>query len=150
MATVLQRKFVDDEPCVYFDEESWHDLDRSEVRRNRGGLWQRGGYESYTADDEWETLEGSESQRLEAEYQRLVKAGEVEDIDTFLDRPRWIPVSEELPDDGECVLWFNSSWSSPMLVAKRDGESLDWGGDLCHTLRGFTHWMPLPEPPQVN
>jgi hypothetical protein len=60
---------------------------------------------------------------------------------------RWIPVGERLPEDGVWVLWFNKSWSCQLVVAKRDGESLDWGGDLCGTLHGFTHWMPLPEPP---
>ena len=59
----------------------------------------------------------------------------------------WIPVKARLPEDGVWVLWFNKSWSCQLVVAKRDGESLDWGGDLCGTLHGFTHWMPLPEPP---
>lgn len=63
---------------------------------------------------------------------------------------QWIPVEERLPEDGVWVLWFSKSWSQPPVVAKRDGESLDWGGDLCCTLRGFTHWMPLPEPPEVR
>ena len=62
----------------------------------------------------------------------------------------WIPVSEQLPEGGVWVLWFNKSWSQPAVVAKRDGESLDWGGDLNCTLRGFTHWMPLPQPPEVT
>ena len=60
---------------------------------------------------------------------------------------RWIPVGERLPEDGVAVLWFNKSWIWQLVVAKRDGESLDWGGDLSVTLHGFTHWMPLPEPP---
>lgn len=60
---------------------------------------------------------------------------------------QWIPVEERMPEDGESVLWFNRSWSCPLVVAKRDGESLDWGGDLCGTMDGFTHWMPLPELP---
>jgi hypothetical protein len=60
---------------------------------------------------------------------------------------QWILVQERLPEDGVWVLWFNKSWSCQLVVAKRDGESLDWGGDLCGTLKGFTHWMPLPHPP---
>ena len=59
----------------------------------------------------------------------------------------WVPVAARLPDDGVWVLWFNKSWNCQLVVAKRDGESLDWGGDLCHALSGFTHWMPLPETP---
>ena len=62
--------------------------------------------------------------------------------------PVWIPVEERLPEDGDWVLWFNKSWGCPVVVAKRDNDSLDWGGDFCHTLHGFTHWMTLPpEPP---
>ena len=61
--------------------------------------------------------------------------------------PQWIPVGERLPEDGVAVLWFNKRWTWQLVVAKRDGESLDWGGDLSGTLHGFTHWMPLPEPP---
>ena len=64
--------------------------------------------------------------------------------------PSWIPVSERLPEDGVWVLWFNKSWSCQLVVAKRDGESLDWGGDLAGPLHGFTHWMPLPSPPEVT
>lgn len=63
--------------------------------------------------------------------------------------PRWVSVSERLPEDGVAVLWFNKSWIWQLVVAKRDGESLDWGGDLSVTLHGFTHWMPLPEPPEA-
>lgn len=79
----------------------------------------------------------------------------IDELEDALDAARskaaeWIPVSERLPEDGEWVLWFNQSWSQPTVVAKRDGESLDWGGDLNCALSGFTHWMPLPEPPQVT
>jgi hypothetical protein len=63
--------------------------------------------------------------------------------------PRWISVEERLPEDGEWVLWFNKSWDCPIVVARRDGKSLDWGGDLYWTLHGFTHWMTLPEPPRL-
>lgn len=62
----------------------------------------------------------------------------------------WVSVSERLPEDGVAVLWFNKSWMWQLVVAKRNGESLDWGGDLSVTLHGFTHWMPLPEPPEVE
>ena len=53
--------------------------------------------------------------------------------------PRWIPVSERLPDD--CY--------EPVLT-------IDGDGDMCTrrrhkyswAIRGVTHWMPLPEPPK--
>jgi hypothetical protein len=71
-----------------------------------------------------------------------------DEIERLRNERRWIPVSERLPEEGEWVLWFNKSWDCPIVVARRDGKSLDWGGDLCWTLHGFTHWMPLPEPPE--
>lgn len=61
---------------------------------------------------------------------------------------RWIPVSERLPEDGE-VVWL---W---------DGNNLGMGYYLVLTrqfmdrdtpLRQIkpTHWMPLPNPPEVE
>ena len=61
---------------------------------------------------------------------------------------RWIPVSERLPEDGE-VVWL---W---------DGNNLGMGYYLvlsgCFMDRDTplrrikpTHWMPLPEPPEVK
>lgn len=66
-------------------------------------------------------------------------------------KPVWVLAKERLPDDGVWVLWHNpdKSWC-PILVAKRDGKSLDWGGDLSMPAEGWTHWMNLPEPPIIN
>lgn len=143
MTPVLRNHYVEDEPCIYFDDESWHDSDRMKVRRNPGGLWQRGGYDSYMADDEWESLEGSDSRRLENEYQRLVKAGEIEDIDLLPERPRWIPVTERLPEEDVRVLVFDKAFGREMgTYYATDG----WVGDGIAMLDP-SHWMPLPEPP---
>ena len=153
MKPVLVRKFIEDEPRIYFDEESWHNSDRSEVRRSRGGLWQRGGYDSYMADDEWETLEGSDSTRLEAEYQRLVKAGEVEDIDAIQDRPQWIPVDERLPEVDEHVLacWVpRKDGMACAVIRTLNGKCVWTPGDQWTQCDAPTHWMPLPEPPEVK
>jgi hypothetical protein len=73
-----------------------------------------------------------------------------DEIERLRNERRWIPVSERLPEDGKWVLWFNKSWDCPIVVARRDDKSLDWGGDLCGTLHGFTHWQPLAEPPEVK
>jgi hypothetical protein len=66
-------------------------------------------------------------------------------------RPEWIPVKERLPDQGVPVLWCDptdSVW--PTFVGKRDGKSIDWGGDLAIPLQQVMHWMNLPEPPAVR
>lgn len=65
-------------------------------------------------------------------------------------RPEWIPVNERLPDDGVAVLWCDPSdnlW--PTFVGKRDGKSINWGGDLAISIEGRMHWMHLPDPPVI-
>ena len=70
-------------------------------------------------------------------------------IDKDINVPsKWIPVTEQLPDDGGCVLialrwgyvdmgWYDKQferWTSEFVNRYEDGE--------------ITHWMPLPEPPK--
>lgn len=80
--------------------------------------------------------------------------------------PKWIPVSDRLPEAGVVVmveveyLEFSSS-ENPGLVNKRTidlGEFVDGsGGGRIETFAGphgetpdnITHWMPLPEPPNT-
>lgn len=56
-------------------------------------------------------------------------------------KPKWIPVTERLPDDMKRVL----------VYSKIQGIRTDF---LCHYGSGWyrttlvTHWMPLPEPPK--
>ena len=79
--------------------------------------------------------------------------------------PKWIPVTERLPDkDGRflaCRLIFNNPWVDVLSFAK-DGRKVDeydfadqwntvwyfydseYGFIVCNSV---THWMPLPEPP---
>jgi hypothetical protein len=63
--------------------------------------------------------------------------------------PRWIPVTERLPDEGVEVLWYSShDRFARWATGKRDGGLVDWGGDLESEIEGWlTHWMPLPAPP---
>ena len=69
--------------------------------------------------------------------------------------PRWIPVSERLPEEGVVVLAY--------LPKQADVESGVYAAMLSklQTLKGTfstsfgfgfeaTHWMPLPEPPEVK
>jgi hypothetical protein len=67
------------------------------------------------------------------------------------DLPHWIPVSERLPEELTTVLVFHPDApfapSGIDLASQMDGDS--WmlsDGRLAKP----THWMPLPEPPEVS
>ena len=60
--------------------------------------------------------------------------------------PVWIPVSEQMPDEDQCVLAYTDYG---MHVASVN-EYQEWGpnhGDGWD-FPTVTHWMPLPAPPQ--
>lgn len=61
--------------------------------------------------------------------------------------PRWIPVSERLPEDDSVVLAFMPEGSELKPEVREmyfsDGE---WMNDRGHWPE-VTHWMPMPEPP---
>ena len=61
--------------------------------------------------------------------------------------PRWIPVTERLPERGERVLCYCRANIYEVMKMRTDG---DWVYDTNHVyMHSFvTHWMPLPEPPK--
>jgi hypothetical protein len=60
---------------------------------------------------------------------------------------RWIPVSERLPKDGENIIAFFTILGEvgEATFNKRDG----WFYTE-HGAWAASHWMPLPEPPEVK
>ena len=67
-----------------------------------------------------------------------------------LERTRWIPVSERLPEK-------NDQWvlclcvSGAIEVLKFDYTMWNWDAQYpgrCYMENYVTHWMPLPEPPK--
>lgn len=72
-----------------------------------------------------------------------------------LERTRWIPCSERLPEDGQDVLrWYqyfrygnyNRLWQTYGIGFQYNGN---WGGEVSSGRdTKVLFWMPLPEPPK--
>ena len=76
-----------------------------------------------------------------------------------LERSRWIPVEERLPEELKPVLFavyprdkqlYNKYGKIIYLAWRENGEWLDWEGERVSDVFIVTHWMPLPEPPGVE
>ena len=58
--------------------------------------------------------------------------------------PRWIPVTERLPEPGEWVLAWSNGYTSAIEAFLEFGA---WIDDAFMKVE-VTHWMPLPQPPK--
>lgn len=60
--------------------------------------------------------------------------------------PQWIPVEERLPEENVCVLANHWMTGIEMAFRRDDQWGVAWTGFM-GSGSGYTHWMPLPEPP---
>ena len=83
-------------------------------------------------------------------YEHLKKYEDAEERGEIGRVPRWIPVTERLPENTVDVLVFRPKMKMEIGITCRiNDEWLRYGKDL-HGNDVITHWMPLPEPPDVN
>lgn len=70
-----------------------------------------------------------------------------------LSKPKWIPVTEALPESDQDVLvmvhWRDYPENMMCYGRKHKTRWYLWNGELGELIKGFdiTHWMPLPQPP---
>lgn len=107
--------------------------------------------------NEWETPITLGDDLTEAADRIEAQAKEIENLRGQL--PRWVPVEEHLPENGVPVLinYIASSdgkYHPDGTAVWTDYGCFWWEGSLedCDTEVAvpITHWMPLPEPPEVE
>lgn len=68
-------------------------------------------------------------------------------IKTLEQEPKWIPVSERVPEDGEEVLCFLGSEEMAVLFRRNDWGQNEWvDGGFATGSYDVVAWMPLPKP----
>ena len=76
-----------------------------------------------------------------------------------LERTKWVPVEERLPEELKPVLFavyprdkqlYNKYGKLIYLAWRENGEWLDWEGERVSDVFIVTHWMLLPELPGVE
>ena len=60
---------------------------------------------------------------------------------------KWIPVTERLPKEGECVLAYDTRDDFVALL-EFSGSALYDSDYIPQGIDEVTHWMPLPQPPK--
>lgn len=87
-------------------------------------------------------------EELSKKLDESIPKSDAEIIIEELSKPRWIPVTERLPDVGECVLCYCHANIFGVLKMRTDGKWVQATNavDVVY-LSGFvTHWMPLKPP----
>ena len=100
------------------------------------------------------TLSGTYKEAADAveELQKLTDAqlDIIEQYQVYLNKTRWIPVTERLPEAGERVLCYCRANIYEVMKMRTDGDWVhnDQVYDSAYMSGFVTHWMPLPTPPK--
>ena len=99
-------------------------------------------YRSYLANYGKQDL--GEEDFLDALYSALDALREQDRLRDLTKKMEWIPVTERLPDGWEPVLVFRRQCKAVEIDFYRPVRH-QW-----HNFADVTHWMPMPEPPEVE
>ena len=100
------------------------------------------------------TLSGTYKEAADAveELQKLTDAqlDIIKQYQVYLNKTRWIPVTERLPEAGERVLCYCRANIYEVMKMRTDGDWVhnDQVYDSAYMSGFVTHWMPLPTPPK--
>ena len=130
------------EHCPYWKEE--------EVPEEERPIY--GADTMHSCDVDRVGLDGADlTERLTARCARYA-----EEIAVAQERTRWIPVAERLPEYDARVLVFDMRAKNKYIGIWTREKDPDDGNDCWFDSAGWwyafdeiTHWMPLPEPPEV-
>lgn len=97
--------------------------------------------------------EGGEYQAYKsgAEYGRgLVDDTPTIDPESVRPTAHWISVKDKLPVAKDVVLAYESAFDSMSMAFRLPGTEVFINVGDYYALDAVTHWMPLPEPPEVT
>ena len=94
--------------------------------------------------------------KISSKYNKFAeRISQAADVIEKLSKPKWIPVTERLPEDDvpvlACYVGYRSHLlRSDLLACRYEDEWCHWNGEPCSHEKCkviITHWMPLPELP---
>ena len=90
-----------------------------------------------------DAIEGLSAIREEQKAQIILMAAEIGD-----QKPRWIPVTERLPEDGSDILAVQSYCGEVRIIPANYDRGVWYDCVFNRVAEHITHWMPLPQPPK--
>ena len=85
---------------------------------------------------------------LRKKYDKAPMVMEAADAIEELSKPRWIPVTERLPEDGSDILAVQSCCGEVRIIPANYDRGVWYDCIFNRIAEHITHWMPLPEPPE--